>query len=179
VTVELPNEGKYRREAFLTFTDDLDRLGTIGRDEPIHAEGQIKSISSDQIVLENCGLTDPRIASTLMVTAAAEELRKACEDRLASGDPIELKPKADRQTEPAPKQTNSGGRPAGKDGEPIARVTLRLLNLSAEKLATYTHEALGSELIDEYKSLGLAPPSLDNAKRNAGGILRAVRSVRN
>ena len=90
VTIELPNDGKYRREAFLTFTEDLDGLGAIGRDEPICAEGQIKSVTSNSLVLENCGLTDPRIASTLMVTAAAEELRIAAEEiiaRRAAKDP--------------------------------------------------------------------------------------------
>lgn len=68
------------------------------------------------------------------------------------------------------------GRPAGKDGEPIARLTKRLLALPPEELATYTHEALGAELIEEYKKLRLHPPSADNATRNAGGILRAVRN---
>jgi hypothetical protein len=69
-----------------------------------------------------------------------------------------------------------GGRPAGKYGEPIARITLRLAALPPEKLARYTAEALGLELIAEFKSLGLSPPSEDNAARDAAGILRVVRN---
>lgn len=91
VTIELPNEGKYRREAFLTFNRDLDRLAKVGRDEPITAEGQIKSVSSHILTLENCGLADPQVVSIRMVREAAEDLRKAVEDRAASGDPIRLK----------------------------------------------------------------------------------------
>lgn len=69
-----------------------------------------------------------------------------------------------------------GGRPAGKNGEPIALVTARLLRLSAGELTAYTAEAAAAELIEQYRALGLQPPSPDNARRDAAGILRAVRN---
>lgn len=68
-----------------------------------------------------------------------------------------------------------GGRPAGKHGEPIARITRRLLELPPDRRATYTAEAAATELIEEYRRLGLQPPHLDNARRDASGILRVVR----
>jgi len=76
----------------------------------------------------------------------------------------------------APVKTAKGGRPAGKHGEPIARVTKRLLALLPEQLASYTADALAAELAEEYRKLSLQPPSLPNARRDAAGILRAVRN---
>ena len=69
-----------------------------------------------------------------------------------------------------------GGRPAGKNGEPIARVTKRLIALPPTELATHTAEAVSADLVEEYRRLELQPPSPDNAKRDAAGILRAVRN---
>ncbi|MGY4398084.1 hypothetical protein ACVWZA_003286 [Sphingomonas sp. UYAg733] len=69
-----------------------------------------------------------------------------------------------------------GGRPAGKNGEPIAGVAKRLLALTEADLASYTAEAVATELVEEYRRLHLQPPSSDNAKRDAAGILRAVRN---
>lgn len=69
-----------------------------------------------------------------------------------------------------------GGRPAGKNGEPIASMAKRLLGLPAGELASYTAEAVAAELVEEYRRLNLQPPSPDNAKRDAAGILRAVRN---
>lgn len=76
---------------------------------------------------------------------------------------------------PIPAPAKRAGRRAGKHGEPIARVTKRLLSCSTAELATYTADALASELIAEYRSLGLPPPHEDNARTDARGILRAVR----
>ena len=78
--------------------------------------------------------------------------------------------------EPPPSARNRGGRPSGKHGEPIARITMRLVALPPEKLAAYTAAALALELIEEFKRLTLDPPSLANAERDAAGILRAVRN---
>jgi hypothetical protein len=84
---------------------------------------------------------------------------------------------------PAPVQASGnppsrakGGRPAGKHGEPIARVTTRLLAMPPDQLASYTADALAAELVEEYRKLGLPPPSVPNARRDAAGILRAVRN---
>jgi hypothetical protein len=68
-----------------------------------------------------------------------------------------------------------GGRPAGKDGEPIARVTLRMSTKSPGGLQRSTANAIGVELIEKYLNQGLDPPSGPNACRSAAGILRAVR----
>lgn len=93
---------------------------------------------------------------------------------------IELKPHraAESPAPPAlpPPERTKGGRPAGKDGEPIARVTKRLLALNEAELGRCTAESVGTELVGEYTSLGLSPPSFDNAKRNASGILRSVQN---
>jgi hypothetical protein len=70
---------------------------------------------------------------------------------------------------------NKGGRPSGKAGEPIARITIRLAKLSREELATQTASALAFDLIAEYERLNLLPPALSNAEREAAGILRALR----
>lgn len=71
---------------------------------------------------------------------------------------------------------NTGGRPSGKAGEPIARLTIRLMTLSSEELADQTASALAIDLIAEYKRLNLLPPALSNAEREAAGILRALRN---
>ncbi|QNA83883.1 hypothetical protein G4G27_07700 [Sphingomonas sp. So64.6b] len=76
----------------------------------------------------------------------------------------------------APTPQAKGGRPAGKNGEPIARIAKRLIALTAGELVLYTAEAVASELISEYQRLNLQPPSPDNARRDAQGILRAVRN---
>jgi hypothetical protein len=70
---------------------------------------------------------------------------------------------------------NKGGRPSGKAGEPISRITMRLMKLSREELLTQTASALALDLISEYARLNLLPPSPSNAEREAAGILRAVR----
>jgi hypothetical protein len=78
VTIIVP--GDRPREVYLWFERDLDRLAQIGIGESITVEGQITSISSDTIRLQNCGLADPRIASSMKVKAAAQELKKAADD---------------------------------------------------------------------------------------------------
>lgn len=76
---------------------------------------------------------------------------------------------------PAPKEARRGGRPAGTNGEPIARITMRLLAMPPVEIVSYKVESLASDLIAEYRALGLNPPHEDNAKRDASGILRALR----
>jgi hypothetical protein len=71
---------------------------------------------------------------------------------------------------------NKGGRPSGKAGEPIARITIGLMKLSREELATQTASALALDLVAEYARLSLRPPTLSNAEREAAGILRALRN---
>ncbi len=80
-----------------------------------------------------------------------------------------------KRTSP-PALSTKGGRPAGKNGEPIAGIAKRLIALTTSELASYTAEAVAAELIEEYRRLGLQPPSSDNAKRDAAGVLRAVRN---
>jgi hypothetical protein len=80
------------------------------------------------------------------------------------------------QPMPDPASVAKGGRPAGKNGEPIARVAKQLIALTPAELASYTAEAVAAELVAEYRRLKLQPPSPDNAKRDASGILRAVRN---
>lgn len=77
---------------------------------------------------------------------------------------------------PAISRPKPGGRPGGFHGEPIANLTLRLHTLSPEELARYTQDAVGAELIEEYRRLKLQPPSVENATRFGGGILRALRN---
>lgn len=90
-------------------------------------------------------------------------------------DPLEIG-RLFPNTSPKPVR-RKGGRPAGTSGEPIARLTKHLLSLPATKLAKFKVEALASELIDEYRKLDLNPPHEDNAKRDASGILRALREA--
>lgn len=95
VTIHLPEEsGPYARDAFLIFTRDLDELAMIETDEVVHAEGQIKSIFADQLVLDNCGLVESRMAAVLEVGYRADELKRATEDWGA------------RQAEPEVKQSD-------------------------------------------------------------------------
>ncbi len=84
-------------------------------------------------------------------------------------------PDATAPLQEEPTRTRKGGRPAGKDGEPIARLTLRMRDKSREELRRYTAESLSLDLLEEYRKLGLDLPSADNARRNAAGILRVVR----
>lgn len=70
-----------------------------------------------------------------------------------------------------------GGSPGGKHGEPIARTTIRLIHLSAQEIERYTGSSLAIELMNEYRELGLPPPSETNAQRLSAGILKAVREA--
>jgi hypothetical protein len=70
-----------------------------------------------------------------------------------------------------------GGRPSGSHGEPIARVTLKLVELNKIDLARYTATSLGIELEAAYRIAGLSPPTPVNAEKIAAGILRVVREV--
>lgn len=77
---------------------------------------------------------------------------------------------------PTDSSDKKGGRPAGKYGEPIARVTMRLMALTPDQLALHTAGSVALDLIAEFKKLNLVPPALQNAERDAAGILRAVRN---
>ena len=76
---------------------------------------------------------------------------------------------------PPPPTGKRPGRPSGTHGEPIARVVKRLLSLPESELRGYKVEALTSDLQAEYRALGLSPPHEDNARREARGILHALR----
>jgi len=78
----------------------------------------------------------------------------------------------------APAEDRTGrpsGRRAGTNGEPIARAVKRLLSLPPRELAAYKVERLAAEIAEEYRALGLNPPHLDNGRRDARGVLRALR----
>jgi hypothetical protein len=70
------------------------------------------------------------------------------------------------------------GRPSGRNGEPIAHVTIRLMNMEPGEFERHTATAVAEDLIEEYRKLALAPPNLSNAESDAAGILRAVRAAR-
>ncbi len=63
-----------------------------------------------------------------------------------------------------------GGRPAGKDGAPIAAFTVRLQAMGEIKARSCTVPELGALLSEEYTRLGLKPPNYLNAERNARGV---------
>lgn len=107
------------------------------------------------------------------------EVHSFCEVRL---DPIAMGHEFDLDLLPAaalPQRKASperdGGRPGGKHGEPIARITKLMGEKSGDELRSYTAAALGVEVIDEYFKLGLDPPSEANAVRIAAGILKAIK----
>lgn len=66
------------------------------------------------------------------------------------------------------------GRPAGKNGEPIAMFVMRVQAEGVDTLDALTDEALGAMLREEYVRLGLTAPESTNAKRDARGVLRAL-----
>lgn len=95
-------------------------------------------------------------------------------------DPRTLPERAPSPPTPSRKATGTGkraGRPSGTNGEPIARLVKRLLLLPADELAAFKVEALTSELVAEYRALDLPAPHEDNARRDARGILRALREA--
>lgn len=66
------------------------------------------------------------------------------------------------------------GRPAGKNGEPIAMFVLRVQAEGVEAADKLTDDALGAMLREEYGRLGLNVPETTNAARDARGVLRAL-----
>lgn len=74
---------------------------------------------------------------------------------------------------PAPRR---GGRRGAQHGEAIASAAVRLAKLSGPELRRYTSDSLALELAEEYKRLGEIPPSDENLKRYAQGLLRVVRN---
>ena len=82
VTIVFSDDGE-RRDAFLWFDRDLDRLAKVGVGEEIAAEGQIKSISSHTMVLENCGLPGPHILAIAKAAESAERFKKAVDSLVA------------------------------------------------------------------------------------------------
>lgn len=69
------------------------------------------------------------------------------------------------------------GRPAGKNGEPIAMFVLRVQAEGSEKLDGLSDDALGAMLKEEYFRLGLNQPENTNAARDARGVLRALMKM--
>ena len=85
----------------------------------------------------------------------------------------EFAERKDRLTKPASK-----GRPGGKNGEPIAVLTIKLMGLPEDQLQSYTAEAAGAELQDFFEMLGTPARNIDNCRKDAAGVLRQVRSAR-
>lgn len=135
VTIAFHSDGEERRDAFLWFTRNLDGLAKVGVGEEIAVEGQIKSVSEHTMTLENCGLADPQTASIMKVTATALALQKAIEDRLASGDPITLKPTLPKsQSNPEPKLDKRKNLPAA-EMEKFCKVLLEVWPSTTERVA--------------------------------------------
>lgn len=87
-----------------------------------------------------------------------------------------LQPTHERLDLSTPRRT--GGRPAGKHGDAIAALTIRLSKLDDAALRRYTVASVASELEDEYSTLGETAPHVVNLKRFASGILRVLRTAR-
>lgn len=66
------------------------------------------------------------------------------------------------------------GRPAGKNGEPIAMFVLRAQAEGIDNLEPLADDALGAMLKEEYVRLGLNVPENSNAARDARGVIRAL-----
>lgn len=107
-------------------------------------------------------------------TSLSAELAQRSMILLMPGETLPTNP-TQSPPEPPSKAKKTGGRPSGKHGEPIARITIRLIGQTDKQRAATTAASLANDLIDEYRALDLPPPSLDNAERDAAGILRAVR----
>jgi hypothetical protein len=76
--------------------------------------------------------------------------------------------------DPQPEEKKGkGGRPSGKNGEPIATFTIRLLNRWPVE---DSHDALGAELEAVYAELKLGKPAPDNARKDAVGVLEAIKA---
>jgi hypothetical protein len=73
---------------------------------------------------------------------------------------------------------NSRGRPGGKNGEPIAALTIKLMGSDEPTLASYTAEAAGAELQSFYATLGTPARGTENCRKDAAGVLRQVRGAR-
>jgi hypothetical protein len=73
---------------------------------------------------------------------------------------------------------NSRGRPGGKNGEPIAALTIKLMQTDESTLASYTAEAAGTELQGIYTMLGSPARGIENCRKDAAGVLRQVRGAR-
>lgn len=72
----------------------------------------------------------------------------------------------------------SSGRAGGKNGEPIASLTIKLMTLPMEELSRYTADAAGAELQQFFVMSGVGGRNADNCKKDAAGVLRAVRAAR-
>jgi hypothetical protein len=70
------------------------------------------------------------------------------------------------------------GRPAGKNGEPIAMFVLRIQSEGVENVEAISDDALGAMLEEEYFRLGLKAPNNINAARDARGAVRALMKAR-
>lgn len=81
-------------------------------------------------------------------------------------------------TSSLPNNGRGKGRPAGKNGEPIAMFVLRVQADDVGKLDGYSQDALGAMLQEEYRRLGLKPPENTNAGRDARGVIDALMKMR-
>jgi hypothetical protein len=77
-----------------------------------------------------------------------------------------------------PASKPKGGRSSDKHGEPIARVTIALMNATATEFSRTTGEALVPDLRTAYSEAGATPPSDQNLLGIAYGVLRAVKNAR-
>jgi hypothetical protein len=93
VTLDLSTEGK-RRDAFLWFTRDLDRLANVSPGEVITVEGRIRAVNSSVITLEHCGMTHPQTIALRELVERSEDLTRAAEARLARLNSTSAEPPA-------------------------------------------------------------------------------------
>lgn len=93
---------------------------------------------------------------------------------LPGPDPALAGPNQNRP-KPAPAK-GKGGRSSGHHGVVIATLAKRLMGLSEAELQAYAPRRLQSELIEEYLAHGATPPSAENVRLIAAGILKALRN---
>lgn len=76
-------------------------------------------------------------------------------------------------------RSDNRGRPAGKNGAPIAAFVIDLMrSRDMAAIAGEKDDALGARLIEKYVALGLAPPSTRNAGLDARGAVREIMKMR-
>jgi len=101
--------------------------------------------------------------------------------RLKLPDVLPLQDRLSRLARHLDSEQSSGtsrGRPGGRNGEPIAALTIMLMGLDDRTLASYTADAAGAELQGYYAALGSPARSIDNCRKDAAGVLRQVKGAR-